>query len=60
MAKNEDNKSYLQLESVQFTKMNPNYLISRTKYISFIVMYFLKIIAVVAIVTRILKQFQMV
>ena len=28
MAKNENNKSYLELESVQFTKMNPNYLIS--------------------------------
>ena len=59
MAKNEDNKSYLQLESVQFTKMNPNYLISRTKYISFIAMCFSKITAVVAMVTKILKQFQM-
>ena len=29
MANNEDNKPYLQLESVQFTKMNPNYLISK-------------------------------
>ena len=48
MAENEDNKSYLQLESVQFTKMNP-----------FIVMYFSKIPAVVPMVTRILKQFQM-
>ena len=60
MAKNEDNKSYLQLESVQFTKMNPNYPIARTKYISFFVMYFSKITAVVPMVTKILKQFQMV
>ena len=59
MANNEDNKPYLQLESVQFTKMNPNYLISRTKYISFIVMYFSKITAVVPMVTRILMQIQM-
>ena len=58
MAKNEDNKSYLQLESVKFTKMNPNYLISRTKYISFIVIYFSEITAVVPMVTRILKHFR--
>ena len=58
MAKNEDNRSYLQLESVQLTKRNPNYLISRTEYIPLIVMYFSKTTAVVLMVTRILKQVQ--